>query len=67
MLSGENPFEVWGSPDVIRDFIYVKDVVKVIDWFIENKNVNGLFNVGSGKPQSFKDLSKLLEKNALAA
>ena len=22
-LGGENPFEVWGSPDVVRDFIYV--------------------------------------------
>lgn len=47
----------------LRDFIYVKDVVKVIDWFIENKNVNGLFNVGSGTPQSFKDLSKFVFRN----
>ncbi len=28
LLSGENPFVVWGSPDVVRDFLYVKDVIQ---------------------------------------
>ena len=28
VLGVENPLRVWGSPDVVRDFLYVKDVVK---------------------------------------
>ena len=37
----------------MRDFIYVKDVIKIIKWFLDNKNINGLFNVGTGKPRTF--------------
>ncbi len=41
----------------LRDFVYVKDVIAVIDWLRANPDVNGLFNVGSGKARSFLDLA----------
>ena len=47
----------------LRDFIYVKDVVKVIGWFINNPTKNGLFNVGSGLPRSFKDVTNAVFRN----
>ncbi|MFN4196515.1 MAG: ADP-glyceromanno-heptose 6-epimerase [Caldimicrobium sp.] len=40
----------------LRDFIYVKDAVKVTLFFLEHPEINGIFNVGSGKARSFKDL-----------
>ena len=40
----------------LRDFVYVKDVLDVIWFLLESRKVNGLFNVGSGKARSFKDL-----------
>lgn len=40
-----------------RDFIYVKDVVKVIQFLMEKQPSNGLFNVGTGKARSFVDLA----------
>jgi ADP-L-glycero-D-manno-heptose 6-epimerase len=42
-----------------RDFIYVKDVVEVIIWLLENRNGenNGLYNLGTGKAQTFLDLA----------
>lgn len=40
-----------------RDFIYVKDVCKVITWFINNSNISGIFNVGTGTANSFNDLA----------
>jgi ADP-L-glycero-D-manno-heptose 6-epimerase len=40
----------------LRDFVYVKDVLEVIWFLIKSPKVNGLFNVGSGKARSFKDL-----------
>lgn len=40
----------------LRDFVYVKDCVAVVQWLLQNPNVNGLFNVGSGGARSFLDL-----------
>ncbi len=47
----------------LRDFIYVKDVIKVINWFINNPKKSGLFNVGSGLPRSFKDVTNAVFRN----
>lgn len=40
-----------------RDFIYVKDAVKITLHFLERPELNGLFNVGTGKPRTFNDLA----------
>ncbi len=43
----------------LRDFIYVKDVLKVCFWFMENykhKVKSGLYNLGTGRARSFEDL-----------
>ena len=42
--------------DQRRDFIYVDDVVRVVMWLLANPKVSGLFNVGTGKARSFRDL-----------
>src|SRR6516162_8184058 len=42
--------------DQRRDFIYVDDVVRVVMWLLATPQVTGLFNVGTGKARSFKDL-----------
>jgi ADP-L-glycero-D-manno-heptose 6-epimerase len=39
-----------------RDFIYVKDVVNVIYWLYRHKNVNGIFNLGTGFAHTWKNL-----------
>ena len=40
-----------------RDFVYVDDVVKVNLWFKENPEVSGIFNVGTGKSQTFNEVA----------
>lgn len=40
-----------------RDFVYVKDCVDIILWFMETPAVNGLFNVGTGKDRSWNALA----------
>ena len=40
-----------------RDFIYVKDAVKVTLYFLERPDANGIFNVGTGMPRNFNDLA----------
>ncbi len=39
-----------------RDFIYVKDAVDMTLFFLDHKDKNGLFNVGSGKARTWNDL-----------
>ena len=41
-----------------RDFIYIKDLLSVIDFLIEKRPVNGLYNLGTGKARSFLDLAR---------
>jgi ADP-L-glycero-D-manno-heptose 6-epimerase len=43
-----------------RDFIYVKDAIEVVYYFLEHKNKKGIFNVGSGKARSWNDLAKAM-------
>lgn len=45
-----------------RDFIYVKDVVKVCYWLYQNTPTSGLYNLGTGKARSFWDLATLTFK-----
>ena len=42
----------------LRDFIYVKDCVKLVAWLLGNPQVSGLYNVGTGKARSFNDMAK---------
>jgi ADP-L-glycero-D-manno-heptose 6-epimerase len=39
-----------------RDFIYVDDAVGVVRWLVDTPKVCGIFNVGTGKAESFRDL-----------
>jgi ADP-L-glycero-D-manno-heptose 6-epimerase len=41
----------------LRDFIYVKDVVKVITFLMEKRPKSGLYNLGTGKARTFYDLA----------
>jgi ADP-L-glycero-D-manno-heptose 6-epimerase len=40
-----------------RDFIYVKDAVRITLSFLEQPSINGIFNAGTGTPRTFKDLA----------
>ena len=48
VLSGENPFTAWGSPDVVRDFLYVKDVVNGALLILEKGESMKPYNLGYG-------------------
>jgi ADP-L-glycero-D-manno-heptose 6-epimerase len=44
----------------LRDFIYVKDILKVCVWLMDNQpaSASGIYNLGTGKARSFNDLVK---------
>lgn len=40
-----------------RDFVYVDDACAVNLWFLEHPEVSGVFNVGTGRAQTFNDVA----------
>lgn len=53
--------EVWGNGSVVRDYIYVQDVVSSMIKSIEYTGNNRIFNIGSGKGQSLNDIIDAIE------
>ena len=49
-----------GDGEQRRDFIYVDDAVAVVRWLMQTPQVSGIFNVGTGKARSFRDLISAL-------
>lgn len=47
----------YGDGGQMRDFIYVKDCVDIMWWFLENPAANGIFNIGTGCARSWNDLA----------
>ena len=43
-----------------RDFIYVRDVVEVTLWFLEHREVSGVFNVGTGTARTWNDMARAM-------
>lgn len=44
----------------LRDFVYVRDCVDVIEWLLEGDRQGGVINIGTGKARSFADLAGAL-------
>ncbi len=40
-----------------RDFVSIEDIVRVNMWFLDHPDVSGIFNVGTGRCQSFNDVA----------
>jgi ADP-L-glycero-D-manno-heptose 6-epimerase len=47
----------YGNGEQRRDFIHVDDVVDVNLWFLEHREVSGIFNCGTGRAQTFNQLA----------
>ncbi|MDQ2753132.1 MAG: ADP-glyceromanno-heptose 6-epimerase [Bacteroidota bacterium] len=57
--------EAYKDGEQLRDFIYVKDIVKILFWMMNEmtsgnwaKTKNGIYNAGTGKARTFNDLVK---------
>jgi ADP-L-glycero-D-manno-heptose 6-epimerase len=47
-----------GPGEQVRDFISVEDVVRVNLFFLDHANASGIFNVGTGRAQTFNDVAR---------
>lgn len=63
MKRGENPklfgeYAGYGPGMQMRDFIYVGDVVAASLWLWQNPEVRGIFNLGTGQAEPFKEVAE---------
>ena len=56
VLSGEDPFVVWGTPDVVRDFLYIRDVVDGGLLVLEKGESMKPYNIGAGTAITVGDI-----------
>ncbi len=61
-LNNEQTFDIWGSGKPLREFLYVDDLSRAIEFLIGNDIDNDLINIGSGREISIYDLSKLIKE-----
>lgn len=47
----------YGDGEQRRDFVHVDDVVDVNLWFLEHRDISGVYNCGTGRAQSFNQLA----------
>ena len=48
----------YGNGEQRRDFVYVGDAVNVNLWFMDNPDKSGIFNLGTGRSQTFKEVAE---------
>jgi len=48
----------YGDGEQQRDFVHVDDAVAVNLWFFDHRQYSGIFNVGTGRSQSFNDVAR---------
>lgn len=58
------PIEIWGTGDVVRDYVHIADVAECLARLATADNLGGdyVFNVGSGKGTSLNEIVTTLEK-----
>ena len=59
-LLKKKPIEIWGDGEVIRDFVYVKDVANALRLAAESDLDATVFNVGSGEGHSLRELASTM-------
>ena len=60
ILAGKNPRLFEGSDKILRDFIYIEDIIQANIKAMQPKQ-SGIYNVGTGKARSFQDIVDILQ------
>ena len=58
-VDGKN-IVMWGDGNELREFIYINDVVNIIDQIIDSE-FEGILNIASGKSYSYSDVVRIIQ------
>jgi len=61
-LKGNTPVKLWGSGTPMREFLFVDDLAEAIVYAIENRLPEHLYNIGTGKDITIKELAETIQK-----
>ncbi|NBX76526.1 MAG: NAD-dependent epimerase/dehydratase family protein [Proteobacteria bacterium] len=62
-LLKHEPIKIWSSLDIVKDFIYIDDVLSALDSILKSdKPVTGTYNLGSGVGKSLMEVIQSVEK-----
>jgi GDP-L-fucose synthase len=48
--------------DIVFDYLYIKDLVKITRWFIENNGRHKAYNVSTGRPVALTELARVIAR-----
>ncbi|HBK08870.1 MAG TPA: NAD-dependent epimerase [Acetobacteraceae bacterium] len=57
----DEPVEIWGDGSVVRDFVFVEDVVDALVAAATDGSGERVFNIGSGQGRSLRDIIAAIE------
>jgi len=60
VLERQNPIEVWGTGDDVRDLIYVGDFIDAMLLAMEKTECYDVFNIGLGQGYSIKEILRIM-------
>ena len=60
-LNGNAPVHLWGSGSPMREFLFVDDLAAAVVFALENYLPEHLYNVGSGKDITIKELANTIQ------
>lgn len=49
-----------GDGEATRDFVYIKDLLKIHLYFLDHDDQSGIYNVGSGQARTFNDAARAM-------
>ncbi len=61
-IAGQALVEIWGTGTPKREFLYVDDLAEASIFVMQNKNVTGLTNIGTGEDVTIRELAELVKK-----
>ena len=59
--NGNSAVELWGSGSPMREFLFVDDMAEAVVFALENELPEFLYNIGSGKDVTIKELAETIQ------
>ena len=60
-VNGNSAVQLWGSGSPMREFLFVDDLAEAVAFALENELPEFLYNIGSGKDITIKELAETIQ------
>ena len=61
-ILNDTTMEIWGDGEIVRDFIYIEDMIDLLELIIKTPGISGIFNAGFSKGYSINQVKDIVEK-----